>query len=697
MAMFKDFTFDGENSKDYGVYISGEAVYDAPDRSMDMVQIPGRNGALALDNGYYNNINVTYPAGCFADDQEDFAAKLSRIRNMLASRHRYCRLEDSYHPDYFRLALYRSGLDVSPVAMNRAGRFNITFDAKPQRFLKTGEEIQALDADEPPTEVYGPADIVTFQGKPGDSIVSSVLSVEPVQDLNGFDAPWPAGGGKNLWSAEATFSKDNTTLYITKACNLAAGTYTLSGIVTAAEGITSVRFSFRSSSPVTAQLPVGGDRTSVTFELADACTQVYIYGQNGTSGQNAATYTDIQVERGSAATSYAPYANICPITGFTGAEITAKGVNLWDEERELGTISNTSGEDIASNASWRSFYISVKPRSNIRVVNNAIYQLRYYWYDINKSFIESSTWASTSQNLVTVPDNAYYLRIRSTGGVADYSNDISINYPSTDNTYHASVGTTRSITWSDEAGTVYGGTLAYLGGDSWRLTKTMESVDMGTLSYTYDTTTLSVPVFYSSNVPSKKLGSDNMYSPWYKTGNSRSYLVDNDFALAPWNSTNSGHIGIRDSRYTDATTFTTAVTGQQLVYELATPVTYQLSPTDISVLLGTNNIFSDTGPVTVTVQSPYELENPTLYPSRPLIRVYGSGTIQVNDVTITVAEHPGYIDIDCDLMDCYMGADNMNQYVSFSGNDFPELVPGINRILLNGPERVEITPRWWEL
>ena len=214
MAMFKDFTFDGENSKDYDVYISGDAVYDAPERAMDMVQIPGRNGALALDNGYYKNIDVTYPAGCFANNQADFAAKLSRIRNMLASRHRYCRLEDAYHPDHFRIALYKSGLDVAPVARNKAGRFNITFDAKPQRFLKSGEVVQELDADAPPTTRYGPADIVTFEGEPGDAIVHGQWPLEPIQDLHGYDSPWPAGGGKNLYNM-AWAVRANTSATIT--------------------------------------------------------------------------------------------------------------------------------------------------------------------------------------------------------------------------------------------------------------------------------------------------------------------------------------------------------------------------------------------------------------------------------------------------------------------------------------------------
>ena len=37
-----------------------------------------------------------------------------------------------------------------------------------------------------------------------------------------------------------------------------------------------------------------------------------------------------------------------------------------------------------------------------------------------------------------------------------------------------------------------------------------------------------------------------------------------------------------------------------LVYELATPVTYQLTPQEIKTLLGVNNIWSDAGNTAVT-------------------------------------------------------------------------------------------------
>lgn len=137
-AMFKSLTFDGIDSRDYGIYITGEAVFNAPTRDAEMVVIPGRNGTFLKDNGRYDNISVSYTAGCFADTEADFAEQVSDFRNAICSRIGYKRLEDDYNPDEYREAVYKAGLEVTPL-MLKAGEFTITFECKPQRFLTSGE------------------------------------------------------------------------------------------------------------------------------------------------------------------------------------------------------------------------------------------------------------------------------------------------------------------------------------------------------------------------------------------------------------------------------------------------------------------------------------------------------------------------------------------------------------------------------
>ena len=137
-SMFKSLVFDGVDSRDYGIYITGDAVFNSPERDVEMIEIPGRNGAYALDKGRFGNIEVSYPAGIFGDTEADFRQGIRAFRNALASRKGYKRLEDEYNPDEYRMAVYKSGLEVTPKAL-KAGQFTITFDCQPQRFLKSGE------------------------------------------------------------------------------------------------------------------------------------------------------------------------------------------------------------------------------------------------------------------------------------------------------------------------------------------------------------------------------------------------------------------------------------------------------------------------------------------------------------------------------------------------------------------------------
>ena len=50
---------------------------------------------------------------------------------------------------------------------------------------------------------------------------------------------------------------------------------------------------------------------------------------------------------------------------------------------------------------------------------------------------------------------------------------------------------------------------------------------------------------------------------------------------------------IRDLAFSDTTSFNASMPGVQIVYELATPITIQLTLTQVELLQGENNIWSD--------------------------------------------------------------------------------------------------------
>lgn len=147
-SVYSGFTFDGEDSRDYGVYVNDVSVFDAPEKDIEMIEIPGRNGAYALDRGRFMNIEVTYHCVLGASSDDDWSEGVSNLRNFLASRKGYCALEDDFNAGEYRLAVYRSGLNVSNIN-TKTGEFDVTFDCKPQRWLTAGQdEITVTSGDE---------------------------------------------------------------------------------------------------------------------------------------------------------------------------------------------------------------------------------------------------------------------------------------------------------------------------------------------------------------------------------------------------------------------------------------------------------------------------------------------------------------------------------------------------------------------
>lgn len=98
------------------------------------------------------------------------------------------------------------------------------------------------------------------------------------------------------------------------------------------------------------------------------------------------------------------------------------------------------------------------------------------------------------------------------------------------------------------------------------------------------------------------------------------------------------------------------------------------------------------GEKTVTFNAAGSIKNPTRFKALPLITVYGSGTLTVNNVSITIATEYAHLDIDCDLQEVLQTDGNLD--VTLTNGEFPYLDAGINNISFTGLSKVEIKPRW---
>lgn len=105
--------------------------------------------------------------------------------------------------------------------------------------------------------------------------------------------------------------------------------------------------------------------------------------------------------------------------------------------------------------------------------------------------------------------------------------------------------------------------------------------------------------------------------------------------------------------------------------------------------------FLVSGSTPVEVVDGDTIENPTLFSSKPLIYLEGSGafSVTINGETIT-AVVDDYIYIDCERMTAYRTpSENMNNKI---GGTFPSIAPGENTITIVGaPTSATITPNFF--
>ena len=285
-----------------------------------------------------------------------------------------------------------------------------------------------------------------------------------------------------------------------------------------------------------------------------------------------------------------------PISGWTGAEIVNNGsINLWDEEWLQGYYSNTGVYTSNNTQICTKNLIAVKPSSTCywKVANydsNTNLGGAVCFYRKDGTFIERVLQKTGN---IDIPSDAYFIKLNIGATYGEtYNNDISVNFPNTDVTYHVHGNQSIvNVSWQTEAGTVYGGELDVTSGVmtvKWKIT------DLGSLNWV-----AGFNGYYTQSLQSEIL----IPSIW-----SDSKALCTEFKLGNVARSDSFHVqptgtygGILVCLPTDTTItaeqFKESVNGVKLVYEVieSAYTTYQLTPTQVSSILGTNNIWADTG------------------------------------------------------------------------------------------------------
>lgn len=320
------------------------------------------------------------------------------------------------------------------------------------------------------------------------------VTLEPIQDLHGQDAPYPDGGGKNLLQVTAETTADggitftvNSDGSVSVAGQKSGGANFFIAQITLPEG------NYKLNGGVSGDLYInvsgkvnsyGSDFSAFSVNSGGETLNVKIYIYS--SEKVSETFYPMICLGTETDTTFSPYSNICPITGWTGCEVWVK-----DE------------------------------------------------YD------------------TTLPATA------------------SVTFPNT----------------------VYGGSHEFVSGSG---QSKMASVDLGTLTWTYQSSNTR---FYTDELenlikkPTVFSDAANAISSHYKIVSWGDFASANDaIAVAT-----SGNMFIRDTRYTDAASLKTALSGVQFVYELDEPIEIQLTPQEISTLQGINNVWSNTNADTTII------------------------------------------------------------------------------------------------
>ena len=445
-------------------------------------------------------------------------------------------------------------------------------------------------------------EIASFTDGASGLPMSVKVSVDAVQDLHGYDYPWPAGGWKNLLDESVielnAISTEGNKIEIGNDVYrsiwnypLKAGTYTFS---TDVYDCRLIRIMIG-----TVITTISLKQNTYTFTL----TEDTVFSISFRRSDSASITENIHcmIEAGSHATSYAPYANICPITGWDQAKVTGTGKNLYiASDRTENYYIAVDGTITANNGFCYSALIPVTSGESYTAkgikVDSGGQTKRLHGYDSFGNWVQEidhiavTTGANTSYQIVcTIPNGVAFVRF----SIAMNDTDVMV-CKTADASNYVQGGTTVTIPFTS---TNYGGTVTLNKDGSADVVVERGIDDLGNYDYTYDSTygrfiasTVVSDIYNSGSARSTKCIC-SMYKCLYNS-EPIANVHNGDFYIGTKN------IIIHDNSTTDVNVFNAKVTGQKIVYPLATPTTYHIDNVgQLLSLLGENNVWADCGNV----------------------------------------------------------------------------------------------------
>lgn len=453
-------------------------------------------------------------------------------------------------------------------------------------------------------------ELVNFKAAYAVPLKALSVALSPIQDLHGYDSPWPAGGGKNKLEVEATTATDHDVVFTVNA----DGTITANGTA-GGTAIFEVNHSFASDAEyILSGCPSGGG--SSTYELQQNTSPILRdYGSgvtipSGKTGSiNIVIRSGVQVNNlvfkpmirlsSVADATFAPYANICPISGRTEVNVTRSGKNLINpsdfvQRSGYSNLSTSFSGGVISITGYEEggrfcgfvFPQKVGEKYTIsRTSTSGLSGIRLSEHDEKPT--KASIYTGTTLNLTTpytYTATKPWAQLQVEMSANATITDLQVESGENKTTYAAPNFTTETISLG---GTVYGGTVDVTGGNG---TDVMgEVVDLSALTWsihTYGKQSSSIDSLIRHNYGLDDI--PNIFAEQYKPVSLNTFVS----ASRPANAITVGS----DGRLLITTNDTPS---GQLVYEKATPSALSTTPTEIDTLAGDNNVWADAGPITL--------------------------------------------------------------------------------------------------
>lgn len=171
--------FGGMYSDDCSIRVEEPPSYIWPEYSYAHDKVYGKSGDILRDNGRYENVSKKYKISAY--DGTNFFNVSRKVSEWLHRKgsNMYMRLEDSYEPDIYMMAVYEESNELDNL-LATAGKCEITFNCMPQKFLLSGDV--PIDITQSGQVITNPTSnpafpIITFSGSGNIMINGKAINV----------------------------------------------------------------------------------------------------------------------------------------------------------------------------------------------------------------------------------------------------------------------------------------------------------------------------------------------------------------------------------------------------------------------------------------------------------------------------------------------------------------------------------------